>query len=76
VREQDRLYHWIKEWWESTHVSYAQNCTGTPIQRQQWGETALMTNNKAMHRVMGKGIDPTKLVDGARRGFKGRITRP
>ncbi len=42
VREQDRIYHRIKEWWESTHVSYAHNCMGTPLQRQQWGGTVLV----------------------------------
>jgi hypothetical protein len=61
IQEQDKLYHRSKEWWESSHVSYSHNCSGPPRLKQQWGGTALLSCNKAVHRIIGKGIDNTKL---------------
>jgi hypothetical protein len=61
IQEQDKLYHCTKEWWESSHVSYSHNCSGPPRLKQQWGGTALLCCNKVVHRIIGKGIDNTKL---------------
>jgi len=50
IQEQDKLYHRTKEWWESSHVSYSHNCSGPPRLKQQWGGTALLCCNKAVHK--------------------------
>jgi hypothetical protein len=39
------------------HLSHAYNITQPPIQRQQWGGTALFSLNKVAHRVIVKGLD-------------------
>jgi hypothetical protein len=61
VREKDRLYIHTKEWWDSLHLSLSHNCSGLPITGNQYGSTALFSISEASHRVIEKGVDPTKL---------------
>jgi Reverse transcriptase (RNA-dependent DNA polymerase) len=60
-KEHDKLYYRTKGWFESLHLSYANNCTSSPLAPHQWGGTALFSINKAAHRVIDKGCDKSKL---------------
>jgi hypothetical protein len=61
LKEQDRLHQRTKGWFESVHISYANNCTATPLTAHQWGGTATLSLNQAAHRVSEKGRDNTNL---------------
>ncbi len=72
IREEDRLYLRTKEWWESSHLSFSYNCSGTPITAHQYGGTALFSLSKASHRAIAKGADPTKLGRWSWTRYRGR----
>jgi len=57
IPENDKLYTRVRDWWESLHLSYGHNKTVPPSTRQKWGGTALLSINKASHRVISKGVD-------------------
>jgi len=61
IPEQHKLYSRLNDWWETTHISFAHNCTSPPKRRQQWEGTALISNNKAAHRIIGIGFDSSHL---------------
>lgn len=61
VPEHKRLQFCTRDWWQSLHISYSLNCTDTPICKVQYGGTALFSCDKAAHRVISKGIDPSPL---------------
>ncbi|MFN9981032.1 MAG: hypothetical protein ACK53Y_13985, partial [bacterium] len=60
-KESKRLYTRTRDWGESLHLSLAHNCATPPVDKKQWGGTALFSINKAAHRVIAKGIDPLNL---------------
>jgi len=70
--ENDKLPNRTKEWWEHQHVSWAHNQTSAPRQAIQYGGTALFSNNKAAHRVIGKGLDESNLGRWAWTRYKGK----
>jgi hypothetical protein len=57
LSELEKLPHRTKEWWEHQHISWANNQTFPPRQARQYGRTALLSINKAAHRVIQKGSD-------------------
>jgi len=70
--EQDKLYMRTKDWWEAAHISFSHNRTQPPTTRQQWGGVALLSINKAAHRVISKGVDPSALGRWCWTRFQGR----
>jgi hypothetical protein len=61
VREEDKLFFCMKEWWESLHLSWSHNSMQKPITARQFGGTALFSIGPAAHRVAEKGGDPSNL---------------
>jgi hypothetical protein len=61
VEKDSRLYANTRGWWETTHISFAHNCTNPPRGKHQWGGMALLSINKAAHQVSDKGIDESSL---------------
>jgi len=57
LSELEKLPHRTKEWWEHQLISWANNQTFPPRQARQYGGTALLSINKAAHRVIQKGSD-------------------
>jgi hypothetical protein len=72
VGEEDKLIHRTKEWWESLHLSYSSNSTKPPIKPKQYGGVALFSINKAAHRVVSKGSDPSNLGRWTWTRYRGR----
>jgi hypothetical protein len=61
VPEDHKLHARTKEWWPSLHLSYSFNHTQPPSTPTQYGGTALFSIDKAAHRIIEKGQDPTGL---------------
>jgi hypothetical protein len=72
VSEEDKLAHRTKEWWETLHLSYSSNTTNTPIKSKQYGGVALFSINKAAHKVVGEGSDPSNLGRWTWSRYRGR----
>lgn len=72
LKEQERFPHRTKEWWEHQHLSWAHNQNSPPRQARQYGGTALFSINKAAHRVMEKGMDPSNLGRWTWTRYKGK----
>ncbi len=61
IPEQDRLYFRTKPWWKTVHISSTHNTTSPPIQRKQFGGTALLSLGSVVHHITGTGSDPSGL---------------
>ena len=61
VPEDLKLHSWLKHWGESLHLSMAFNGTSAPRTSRQFGRVALLSMNKAAHRVIEKGSDTSGL---------------
>ena len=72
VNEEDKLVHRTKGWWESLHLSFSFNITKNPIKTKQYGGVALFSINKAVHRVVSKGSDPSNLGRWTWTRYRGR----
>ncbi len=72
LKEQDKLPHRTREWWEQQHVSWSHNRTGTPMQTRQFGGTALFSVNKVAHRAIEKGCDKSNLGRWTWTRYKGK----
>jgi hypothetical protein len=70
--EQDRLYMRTKEWWETSHLNFTHNRVSPPLDKCQWGGSALFSLNQAAHRVVDKGWDPTNMGRWCWTKFRGR----
>ena len=70
--EQDRLYMRTKEWWETSHLNFTHNRVSPPLDKRQWGGSALFSLNQAAHRVVDKGWDPTNMGRWCWTKFRGR----
>jgi hypothetical protein len=58
VPEDHKLHARTKEWWSSLHLSYSFKHPSIPAQN---GGTALFSIDKAAHRIIEKGQDPSGL---------------
>jgi hypothetical protein len=70
--EQDRLYMRTKEWWETCHLNFTHNRVSPPLDKRQWGGSALFSLNQVAHRVVDKGWDPTNMGRWCWTKFRGR----
>jgi hypothetical protein len=72
LQEKERLPTRTQEWWEQQHVSWAHKRNSPLRQIRQYGGTAIFTVDKAVHRVIEKGIDESLLGRWSWTRFKGK----
>ncbi len=72
VKEDDKLHYQTKEWWEALHISHSNNTTSPPIKPKQYGGGSIFSINKATHRVISKGFDPSNLGRWTWTRYRGR----
>ena len=56
-----KLHNRLKHRWDSLHLSMAFNGSSAPRTSRQFGGVALLSMNKAAHRVIDKGLDASGL---------------
>jgi len=70
-----KLHERTSGWWEALNISYSYNTTAKPIYLHQWGGISIFSLNKAAHRAMSKGRDPTSLGRWSWTRYQGRNNR-
>jgi len=70
--EDHKLYNRTKGWRDTLHISTVFNITTTATNPKWFGGTALFSINKAAHRAVDKGADPTNLGRWCWTRFQGR----
>jgi len=59
--EEEKFPFRTKEWWDTQHISWAHNRTGTSGSTHQFGGAAIFSINHTAHRVIDKGADGSAL---------------
>jgi len=72
VTEENKLPSRMATWFESNHQNITYNTTHKPQGTYQIGGTAIFSVNKACHRIMKKGSDPSGLGRWCWTRYRGR----
>jgi len=59
--EEEKFPFRTREWWDTQHISWAHNRTGTSGSTHQFGGSAIFSINHTAHRVIDKGADGSAL---------------
>ena len=72
LAEDDRLYTRTQTWFQALHLSLAYNVTQYPPSPSQYGGVGIFSINKACHRVLTRGQDPSNLGRWAWTRYRGK----
>jgi hypothetical protein len=72
VREEENLFFRTKGWWNSLHLTTANNISMKPSTTHQFGGTALFSIGNAAHHAVERGMDESKLGRWVWTRYKGK----